>query len=365
MKTEHKPLPLVLRLFLALLALTVLGALGLAAMAGWGVKYYNAKGPAEEAVTVIIPKGSGFIDITGLLEESGVIEHPFAFRAVAEVLRKTDVIKAGEYEFPAEASPREVLALMVDGRTVMHRLTVPEGLTTVQVLALVMAEDKLQGPVPTDVQEGELLPETYLFSRGDSRSEIVAHMRREMRNTMVELWAARRDNLPFNSPQEALTLASIVEKETSLDREYGLVASAFINRLRKGMRLQADPTVIYAVTEGRENLGRRLSRADLRLDSPYNTYKVTGLPPTPIANPGKKALTAVLNPPETDYIFFVATGTGGHNFAVTLREHNNNVNQFRRRLKQQRSGTEPVSTQEPPTPVVKEAVKIPVEAATP
>lgn len=323
-----------MRLVLAILGVVVLGALSALAVGAWGVKYYNAAGPAEQETTVIIPKGTGFAGITAMLADADVVDHPLAFRVVAEVLKKTDHLKAGEYAFPAHASPREVLSLMVDGKTVMHRLTVPEGLTTKQVLKIITTEEKLEGNMPTNVEEGTLLPETYMFTRGDSRSSMVERMRRSMRELLRELWETRQENLPLSNPEEALILASIVEKETGIDAEYGLVASVFINRLNLGMPLQADPTVIYAVTNGEENLGRLLTRTDLRLDSPYNTYVVNGLPPTPIANPGRKALEAVLNPPETDYIFFVATGKGGHNFAVTLEEHNRNVRAFRRVLRQ-------------------------------
>lgn len=325
------------RVFLFLLALLVLAALIAATTIGWGIKYYNTPGPNINETTVIIPKGTGFKTITAMLEEAGVVEHPQAFSVIAVILDKAKKVQAGEYAFPEHVPPKDVLESLVEGKTVIHRITVPEGLTTFQVLALIQEEEKLEGQIPNDVKEGELLPETYYFSRGDSRREIVSRMRRSMRELLLKLWDERRSDLPYRTPQEAVTLASIAEKETSLDAEYGLVASVYVNRLRKGMKLQADPTVIYGITNGKENFGRRLLYRHLREDSPYNTYVNTGLPPGPIANPGKLAITAALNPPETDYIFFVATGTGGHNFSVTYKEHSRFVDQFRAKLKAQKN----------------------------
>lgn len=330
---RHAPLSAPARVLLFLLALAVLATLVIATVAGWGIKYYNAPGPNTENVTVIIPKGTGFQGITALLDENGVIKHPQVFSAIAVLFDKASKVKAGEYAFPAHVPPKDVLDSLVEGKTVVHRMTVPEGYTTQQVLDMVENEDKLQGKIPPDIKEGELLPETYYYSRDDSRAELVARMRRSMRSLLMELWENRRANLPYRTPLEALTLASIVEKETYLDSEYGTVASVYVNRLRKGMLLQADPTTIYAITLGKRDLGRTLRYSDLRMKSPYNTYTTKGLPPGPIANPGAKALTAALNPPETDYIFFVATGDGGHNFAVTYKQHEVNVQKYRAKLR--------------------------------
>lgn len=331
---HHRPASFLTRTFLTLLALIVVGTLAAAATIGWGIKYYNAPSHTEDAITVIIPKGTGLEQVSTLLHENGVLQYPYAFAATAFLLNKSHLIQAGEYEFPAQASPKYVLTSLVEGKTVIHKLTIPEGLTTTQVLALVSGEEKLSGDMPMDIQEGELLPETYHFSRGDERSVLVARMKRDMRSTLMGLWETRREDLPFRTPQEALTLASIVEKETGISSEYRTVASVYTNRLRIGMPLQADPTVIYAVTEGKENLGRPLKYSDLRMESPYNTYVVTGLPPGPIANPGRGALEAVFNPEETDYIFFVADGRGGHNFSATLSQHNSYVAEFRKLLKE-------------------------------
>lgn len=330
---RHAPISAPVRVLLFLLAMAVSASLVVAVVAGWGIKYYNAPGPNTDSVTVIIPKGTGFQTITTLLEDHGVIEHPTAFSAIAVLFDKANSVKAGEYEFPARVPPKDVLDSLVEGKTVVHRLMIPEGFTTRQILDLIANEEKLQGDAPQDIKEGELLPETYYFSRGDSRVELVARMRRSMRSLLMELWENRRANLPYRTPQEALTLASIVEKETFLDSEYGTVASVYVNRLRKGMPLQADPTTIYAITLGQYTLDRPLRYSDLRMESPYNTYVSKGLPPGPIANPGAKALAAALNPPETDYLFFVADGTGGHNFAVTYEEHSINVQKYRAKLR--------------------------------
>jgi UPF0755 protein len=217
------------------------------------------------------------------------------------------------------------------GRTVVRKLTVPEGLTTAEIVGLVATADGLDGEVPEKLpSEGELLPDTYHFSFGDGRAQMLQRMANEMRRTMAELWPARAEGLPFQTPYEALVLASIVEKETAIGSERARVAAVFVNRLRRGMKLDADPTVIYAVTHGQRPLGRELTRADLQIDDPYNTYRNVGLPPGPIANPGRAAMEAALNPANTDDIYFVADGSGGHVFARTYDEHLRNVAKWRR-----------------------------------
>lgn len=298
----------------------------------WGVKYYNNPGPLTAPAIVYIPKGTGFRQSVQLLAQGGAVEYPFAFEVITVLLGKNKQMKAGEYEFPAGASPMAVTDALISGKTVVHKLTIPEGLTTTQILEMVNTESALAGDLPAGITEGELLPETYYFSRNDERNAIVLRMRDGMRTFLIEQWAKRRLDLPLRNPQEALVLASIVEKETGIDNEYGKVASVYVNRLRKNMLLQADPTVIYAITKGKQSLGRSLKYSDLRMQDSYNTYVMLGLPPGPIANPGRKAIEAVMNPPETDYIFFVANGRGGHNFAVGLKEHNANVAKFRELL---------------------------------
>ncbi|MCH8835131.1 MAG: endolytic transglycosylase MltG, partial [Proteobacteria bacterium] len=231
----------------------------------------------------------------------------------------------------------QVVALLQSGKTVVRRLTVAEGLTTTQVLAQLNRTEGLAGDLPSPPGEGTLLPETYHFSYGERRDAMVARMRAAMDETLARLWDSRAPGLPLKSPREALILASIVEKETALPEERSRIAAVFLNRLGKGMRLQSDPTVAYALTGGRGPLGRPLSRADLKTPSPFNTYLIDGLPPGPVSNPGRAAMAAVLDPVATEDFYFVADGTGGHVFARTLGEHNRNVVRWRKFQKNQRT----------------------------
>ncbi|MBW7852254.1 MAG: endolytic transglycosylase MltG [Rhodospirillales bacterium] len=304
----------------------MLFAAGLAAV-GWHV--HTRPGPLTEAVTVIVPRGSGLASIGRRLEAAGVVADARLF-SIAARLTADGPLQAGEYEFPARISGTEVLALLRSGKTVARRLTVAEGLTVSQVLALVRDADGLSGEVTETPAEGSLLPETYHYSYGDSRDAILGRMRDSMERALEAAWPQRAPDLPLASPDEAVTLASIVERETGLPAERPRVAAVFINRLRRGMKIQSDPTVIYAVSEGTGVLERPLSRADLVTASPYNTYVHTGLPPGPIANPGLASIGAVLNPLDTDELYFVADGNGGHVFAKTLAEHNRNVARWRR-----------------------------------
>jgi UPF0755 protein len=268
--------------------------------------------------------------VANQLAEEGVIRSPLLFRAGARVTGQATQLKAGEYAFPAGVSPKRALAIVVSGKTVARALTIPEGLTSHEVVARIREAPALTGEIAEVPDEGELLPETYHYQRGDSRSELLQRMRASMDRVVAELWPERAQDLPYDSKQAAVTLASIVEKETAVPDERALVAGVFVNRLERGMRLQSDPTVSYALTEGEEDLGRALTRADWKVEHPYNTYRISGLPPGPIANPGRAALEAALNPAETEYLYFVADGSGGHAFAKTLREHNRNVAEWRK-----------------------------------
>jgi UPF0755 protein len=225
---------------------------------------------------------------------------------------------------------REAVALLTSGKTIVHRLTLPEGVMSAEAAALIAAAEPLVGEIGTIPPEGSLLPETYHFSRGDTRSDLIARMQAAQDEVLAELWPTRSDDLPFDTRREAVILASIVEKETGVAEERPLVASVFINRLRKEMRLQSDPTVVYGLTDGEGPLGRALTRADLEIATPYNTYLIDGLPPGPIANPGRASLAAVLSPAESEYLYFVADGSGGHAFAKTLTQHNRNVANWRK-----------------------------------
>jgi UPF0755 protein len=316
-----------------LAALTMLVALtSVVVIAGWTQlrAYLSRPGPAQEQVVVVLPRGAGLARITGMLEQAGVIDHPWLFRIAVRVLDRDRDLKAGEYAFPAAVSPRSVINMLANGETVARRLTVAEGLTVAEVFQLLADAEGLVGDLPPPPPEGSLLPETYFYAYGDQRAELVRRMQRAMQMILDELWPGRASDLPFGAREEALTLASIVDKETAAADELDMVAAVFVNRLRRGMRLQADPTVIYGLTAGAGPLGRELTRRDWEHASDYNTYQIVGLPPGPIANPGRAAIEAVLNPAEVDYLYFVADGTGGHAFARTLDEHNRNVATWRR-----------------------------------
>ncbi len=311
----------------ASLALSGVLILVLAAF-GFAVSVIHAPGPAAADTTVVLPRGTNLNAIATLLADHTVIRSAPVFALWVRVSGQGGLLRAGEYRFPAHATGVDVARMLVEGRTLKHRVTIPEGLTSAQALALVTAADALQGDLPRGMAEGALLPETYQYEWGDTRAALVARMQKAMADLTAELWAARDASVTLTAPAQAVTLASIVERETAVADERPLVAGVFLNRLRLGMRLQSDPTVAFAL----QQLGRAdapLTRDDLEIDSPYNTYRVKGLPPGPIANPGRAALFAVLHPTATNALYFVADGTGGHVFAATLDEHNRNVARFR------------------------------------
>ncbi|MGH7124307.1 MAG: endolytic transglycosylase MltG [Stellaceae bacterium] len=313
----------------------------------WSWRDWTSPGPLPEKRTVVLPRGSGAVDIARTLGAEGVLAHPVLFLLDAEVTGDTHRLKAGEYEFDAAITPEGVAELLASGKTVRHRLTIPEGLTSAEIIAIVNGIPELEGGPEAVPPEGSLMPETYFFSLGDKRSAMVERMERAFTRTVAELWAERGADLPFAKPQDAVTLASIVEKETGRDEERPHVAGVYVNRIRLGMRLQADPTVIYALTHGQRPLDRPLGHDDLSVDSPYNTYLVKGLPPTPIANPGLAALKAALHPLKVDDLYFVADGTGKHVFAKTLAEQNQHVADLRRAQSQ---AAVPASVPQSPTP---------------
>ncbi len=314
-------------------------AVAVVAIATWaaleGHRRFTRPGPLAEATNVVIAKGSGLEAIARQLAAAGVVPDPYSFVIGAKLRRVT--LKAGEYAFPAHVTPRDAMAMMADGRTVVHKLTIAEGLTVRQVLQEVEEAEYLAGTVSRKPAEGSLLPETWHLSRDDSRDEVVARMEKSMRQMLDQAWVGRAPDLPLTSKEQALVLASIVERETGVKSERPLVAAVFLNRLRLGMRLQSDPTVIYGVSGKLGVMDRPISRADLDNPHPWNTYVHDGLPPTPIANPGRASIEAVLNPAKSDALYFVADGTGGHVFARTLDEHNRNVAKWRK-IERERRG---------------------------
>ncbi len=318
------------RLFRAAAILVVLGVLAAGAAAWWGYDRFTGPGPLAEETVVLIPRGAGLAQIAGLLRDAGVIEDALVFRLGVRALGQPRALRAGEFAFPAHVSAREAMDIIVSGEMVQHRITVAEGLTTHEVLQLVRKAEKLRGEITRAPGEGDLLPDTYNFALGDTRDAVVARMEAAMDATVAELWGDRAEDLPYDTPEEAVILASIVEKETGVPEERARIAGVFVNRLRMGMALQSDPTVIYGITGGEGELGRALLYKDLETPTPYNTYVHPGLPPGPIANPGRAALEAAMNPLDTNDIYFVADGTGGHAFAETLEEHNRNVAKWRR-----------------------------------
>ena len=336
---RRTPLKRVIR---SLLLLIVVGIAGAGGVALWGMNEVRAPGPLSAPTNVVIAHGQPTTEIGALLERQGVVSDHRLFILTTYLTRAArGDLKAGEYEFPAGASIADVLAILRSGRAVVHKITVPEGWTTAQVVERVNAHPALAGALTEVPMEGSLLPDTYVFERGVARDALIARMRQSQATLLDELWAKRAPDLPIESPEEAVILASIVEKETGVAAERQQVAAVFVNRLRRNMRLQSDPTIIYGITGGERYLDRPISRNDIAAETPYNTYRIDGLPPTPIANPGREAIAAVLQPVISDHLYFVADGSGGHAFAKTLAEHNANVRRWRK-IEQQAEDEAPI-----------------------
>ncbi len=291
---------------------------------------FTGPGPAAADAEVDVPVGASLTQIARDLEDDGVITSAWLFTAAGSYLGVAGSLKAGSYAVPAGASMQEVLNLITEGRAIQSRVTIVEGWSSHQVVEYLRSLDFLDGEIVDVPAEGSVAPNTYFVQKGADRSEILQTMIDAQSALLAELWRTRAPDLPIKTPEEALILASIVEKETGVAGERALVASVFVNRLRRPMRLQSDPTIIYGITKGERVLGRGLRRSEIDQKTPYNTYQIDGLPPTPIANPGRDAIAAVLNPAKTDYLYFVAQGGGSHAFAKTLREHNANVANWRK-----------------------------------
>ncbi len=312
----------------------------------WFSDAFNRPGPLAQDLTQVIPKGAGVDHIARLLHDRGIVASSRVFSLGVRINRNQGHLKAGEYAFTAGISARGIMELLLSGKTVVRRITLPEGLTTAEIMARIKGAYGLDGAVNPLPEEGSLLPDTYHYSYGDGRNGLVSRMEKAMARTLAQAWARRKSGLALKSPREALILASIVEKETALDQERPLIAAVFLNRLKRGMRLQSDPTVAYglavapgpvtgrAAKRGAGLRGGQLTRGDLEEPTPFNTYIIPALPPAPIANPGRAAIAAVLNPANSNALYFVADGKGGHAFARTLAEHNRNVARWRRLQRQ-------------------------------
>lgn len=312
------------------LSLLILGLILLLGVLVWGQSQFRAAGPLEEPVVVEVERGAGLATVARTLEEAGAIRNPMIFRIGARYSGLDEGLRFGEYEIAAHSSMEDILRLMNEGANYFRRFTVPEGWTNWQVVQALKAREDLTGEITETPPEGTLAPATYDISKDEDRNAVLARMAARQQEILAAAWEARDPDLPVESPDELLILASIIEKETGVPEERGEVAAVFVNRLRQGMRLQTDPTVIYGITRGEGSLGRGLTRVELTEQTPWNTYAIDGLPPTPIANPGRESIEAAANPPESEYLYFVADGTGGHAFARTLEEHNANVSRWRR-----------------------------------
>ena len=312
-----------------MMTMIVIAFLGLGGLLYYAKTQYDQPGPLDHSTVVVIPKGEGVNAIAARLEREGVISDRRLFVASVIYFKAQDRLRYGEYSIEKNMSMREVLDTLVEGRAILHKVTIPEGYTSWQVVERLNGHETLTGALAELPAEGSLLPETYRFSRGSTRKEIIERMQAEQRKFVAKLWQKRAQGLPFKTPMEAIILASVVEKETGRSDERARVAAVFVNRLKKNMRLDSDPTIIYGLSGGKGTLGRPILRSELEQPTPYNTYRIKGLPPTPIANPGRASIEAVLRPAQTNDLYFVADGTGGHVFSGSLAEHNRNVAKWR------------------------------------
>ena len=326
------------RLIYLILGFCFVVGVGSAGTGFWVYGGFTRPGPLQHDTILIVPPSTGINIIAKELASRGIISKAFIFSVGVKFFSEQEVMKAGQYLFTAHLSSRDVVKLLQTGKTVVHRITFAEGLTSTEIAAQLALTEGLTGDLSLPIAEGSLLPETYHFSYADPRSGLIKRMRKGLSKLMMGLWPYRDANLPFKSQREALILASIVEKETGKPSERAHIAGVFINRLRKKMRLQSDPTVVYGITKGQGPLGRSLRRSELRQKTAYNTYTNYGLPPTPIANAGRKSIEAVLHPMKTNDFYFVADGTGGHLFSRTLKQHNLNVSKWRKIEKLRQKG---------------------------
>jgi UPF0755 protein len=312
------------------------------------ISAFQQPGPLEANTHFMVRPGNGLAEIATNLERNGIISDARIFRYVtATYLRKGETLKAGEYEIKARASMKDIMGILESGKSILYSVVMPEGLTVRQMMLRLAEDAVLEGDLPSELPaEGSLRPDTYKFSRGSKRADIIQQMRVAQQKMVDQIWERRDPDLPIKTKEEFVVLASIVEKETGKEDERAHVASVFINRLQRGMRLQSDPTIVYGIFGGEgKPSDRPIFKSDLAKQTPYNTYQIKGLPPTPISNPGRAALEAVANPWRTKDLYFVADGTGGHVFAATLEEHNANVRRWRRMESERAANPEVVDGQ--------------------
>lgn len=318
------------------LSLFILGVVAAVGILLFGAHSFYADGAVEEETTFQVQRGMGLSTIATRLEEAGIIDNRLIFQAGTLAQQKERAIKAGEFRIARGASMADILEELTEGSPITYAVTIPEGFTSWQVVERMRADANLVGDIEVLPPEGSLLPDTYAYERGDDRNAILDRMKAAQTAALEEIWASRNPEIPVDTPEELVILASIVEKETGVATERGQVAGVFVNRLNRGMRLQSDPTIIYGITNGEGSLGRGLRRSEIQAETPYNTYVISGLPVGPIANPGLESMRAVANPDETENYYFVAAGalpSQGHLFASTYADHRKNVALYRQALK--------------------------------
>ncbi len=345
----------------AIITIVLVLMIGAGGVYVYGKQKLEAPGPLQDDKVVNIPARAGMTDIADILQREGVIDNNrWAFIGSVFALKARSELKPGEYSFQKNASLRDVIGTIVEGKVVQHSVTIPEGLTSEQIVTRLSENDIFAGAVREMPREGTLLPETYKFPRGTTRDQVLQRMQQTQKRVLAEIWERRNPDIPVKTPEQLVTLASIVEKETGKADERSRVAAVFVNRLRQKIKLQSDPTIIYGLVGGRGTLGRPIKRSEIQQPSPYNTYVVEGLPPGPIANPGRASLEAAANPARTRDLFFVADGTGGHAFTETYDQHQKNVAKLRTMEKQIQNDTvEPADDGQPPP------AGTPVDAAAP
>jgi len=315
----------------------------------YGKQKIEAPGPLQEDKIVNIPSRAGMTDIADILQREGVIDNNrWAFIGSVFALKARSELKPGEYLFQRNASLRDVIGTIVEGKVVQHAVTIPEGLTSEQIVARLSENDIFSGSVRELPREGTLLPETYKFPRGTPREQVISRMQQAQKRVVAEIWERRNLDTPIRTADQLVTLASIIEKETGKADERSRVAAVFVNRLRQKIKLQSDPTIIYGLVGGKGTLGRPIKRSEILQPSPYNTYVIDGLPPGPIANPGRASLEAAANPARTRDLFFVADGSGGHAFSDTYDQHQKNVAKLRTMEKQIQNDTVEPADEPPP-----------------